>query len=130
MLNDVQTLKLTTNYFEKSGMYGLSLQTEIASCALLQPDVVASEKTDVWSFGCMLLKMATGENPYLAELDEDRIARLMRVRRAPHAGSARAKELPQELQEILNSCLSFDPATRPTFAELNDRFQLLKIGVS
>jgi serine/threonine-protein kinase len=68
-------------------------------------------RTDVYAFGAMLYEMATGRRPF----DKDRPEALMFeiLHGATHSVRSLRPETPAELDRLIDSCLSKDPAHRP-----------------
>jgi serine/threonine protein kinase len=68
---------------------------------------------DVWAFGVVAFVLTTGAFPFDAP-DAARLRR--RVLRAVPAWPRRAAQLSAELRALLEACLNFQPAERPTMA--------------
>ena len=69
--------------------------------------------TDVWGFATTILHLATGQLPYQG-LHPHQVLMAMIKRRPP----AVPDTLPEWMRHLLESCLTFDPAARPTVAQL------------
>jgi serine/threonine-protein kinase len=75
---------------------------------------------DIWSLGAMMFKLLTGEYPFGVYL-EAAVNVKNRDRKAwPEfmTSYAQFKPLATELQAIVDSCLEYDPAARPTAEDL------------
>jgi serine/threonine-protein kinase len=75
----------------------------------------ATQKTDVYSLGCLLQEVMAGEPPFPGPTDEEFAEQHRSVPPSNLAGSARMKTM---LARMLNK----SPATRPELAELELRF--------
>ena len=78
-----------------------------------------NEKSDIWSFGIMVMEMFLGDPPYYNsdETNED-IANRLAFGDVPMA-----ETMSCELQEFVQRCLAIDPEDRPSAEELlNDKF--------
>ena len=81
----------------------------------MAPEVVKEtgygRRSDIWSFGCTVLEMATGKIPWSEYNFENHVALLMKI--------ALSEEIPvipeylsQELQNFVECCLQRDPINR------------------
>ena len=80
-----------------------------------------SQASDVWSFGCMLIELATGQPPWQGLLCDDLPVNMLlyklssitappRVPRGPH--------VPSEFVSFVEDCVQLDPCKRATAADL------------
>ena len=78
-----------------------------------------NEKSDIWSFGIMVMEMFLGDPPYYTSGESnDSIAYRLALGDVPKIDS-----MSSELQEFVGRCLSILPEDRPSAEELlNDRF--------
>lgn len=75
--------------------------------------------SDVWSFGIVLWEMfALGNRPW-AEFSNDQVIELVAQRGQT---LPRPPDCPEAVFAIMQSCWTFQPEQRPTFAELKNRF--------
>ena len=74
-----------------------------------------TEAADVWGIGVVLYEAATGLRPY-AQSNGTRYPQL----ESPPAPLAQSRRLPTGLRRAIESCLSLDPADRPSVRELSD----------
>lgn len=95
----------------------------LGTIAFMAPEVLRGEtygrSCDVWSLGCCLYEMATGEPPWDASKISNSLQLIFRI--------ASAKSPPQlpdhlsaELKDLILSCLQAVPSARPTSKELLD----------
>jgi serine/threonine-protein kinase len=92
--------------------------TILGSLPYMAPEQLRGEaddsRTDVYGFGAVLYEMATGRRPF----DKDRPEALMFeiLHGATRPVRSLRPEAPAELDRLIESCLSKDPALRPTSA--------------
>ena len=90
----------------------------LGSLPYMAPEQLRGEtddcRTDVYAFGAMLYEMATGRRPF----DKDRPEALMFeiLHGATRPVHSLRPEAPAELDRLIESCLSKDPASRPASA--------------
>ncbi|CAD8060756.1 unnamed protein product [Paramecium sonneborni] len=86
----------------------------------MAPEVINQEqygkKADIWSLGCTIIEMATGQPPYYEY--KDAIAIMVKIGK-----SKNPPEIPEQLQscearDFLQRCLQIDPKQRSTADEL------------
>jgi len=84
----------------------------------MSPEAMAqnySEKSDVWSYGCLLAEMLKGTSPFDHPTDLLPIA--VKIR-----DEGLTPPLPEDAEPLLKSvaqaCWKYDPAQRPSFEEL------------
>ena len=87
----------------------------------MAPEVVKEtgygRRSDIWSFGCTILEMATGKLPWSHYQFDDPVAILMKI--------ALSEEIPlipdtlsEDLKSFLSLCLQRDPTKRPHAQDL------------
>jgi eukaryotic-like serine/threonine-protein kinase len=99
---------------EKSQLETGSMQTQagtiLGTLSYMSPEQVrgmsVDERTDIFSFGCVLYEMLTGKRAFLGESSADIVTAILKEQ--PHSG---IKIAPQ-LQQILNRCLAKNPEQR------------------
>jgi serine/threonine protein kinase len=69
----------------------------------------ADERSDIWSFGCVLYEALSGDRPFAGESGSDLIAEILRSE--PDWDRLPA-DLPQEVRSLLRRCLQKDPSRR------------------
>lgn len=74
-----------------------------------------SQKSDVWSFGCTLWELCTGELPF-AGVEPIHVAVLV----ASGKTLPIPDHVPSGLASVMRSCWAPEPADRPSFDELYD----------
>jgi len=88
------------------------------SLPYMAPEQVRGEegdsRTDVYAFGVILYEMATGRRPFQKDRPEALMFEVLHEATRP-ARSLRP-EIPPELDRLIESCLSKDPAHRPSSA--------------
>jgi serine/threonine protein kinase len=75
---------------------------------------VVTSASDIYSLGCLLLELLTGDAPFFATADTPLRSHHLNTP-APSARSRRA-EVPAELDTLVSSMLAKDPSMRPTAA--------------
>ncbi|KAJ3144596.1 Serine/threonine-protein kinase wnk1 [Geranomyces michiganensis] len=74
-----------------------------------------SEAADIYSFGMMVLEIATKEYPYSEASNQARIYRLVSSGIKP---AALARVADEETRQFIELCINYDPRRRPTATEL------------
>jgi serine/threonine protein kinase len=82
-----------------------------------------SRKIDVWSLGCCLIEMATGQNPWKKECKT--FPELL-VRLAQKQSPPIPQHLSPEAQDFIASCCTFDAKLRPRVRELRQHVFILQ----
>eukprot|EP00899_Mesostigma_viride_P007659 jgi/Mesvir1/16895/Mv15771-RA.8 len=70
---------------------------------------------DAWGFGCILVEMASGSAPWAGLSMFQMMANVSKFQRL---SPAIPEGLPSALADLLRRCFSYQPADRPTFAEI------------
>ncbi|KAG2486893.1 hypothetical protein HYH03_014487 [Edaphochlamys debaryana] len=85
----------------------------------MAPEVIRGtgygRRADIWSLGCTVIEMLTGAHPW-PHLDNQWTAMFTIAK--TEEGPPRPKGISEEAARFLDKCLQFDPAKRPTAAEL------------
>ena len=86
----------------------------LGTVAYMSPEQARGEKvdhrTDIWSLGCVLYEMLTGQRPFKSDKDQAAIYAILNE--APQSLTSFKKELPQELEQTVNKCLEKNPDKR------------------
>lgn len=78
-----------------------------------------SEKSDVWAFGVTMWEIfSNGSEPYAAQSDADVVPFVTGGGRLP-----RPQRCPRQLYDLMLECWANDPAARPHFAAISERFR-------
>ena len=85
-----------------------------------KPGEHPSKPSDIWSLGAMMYKILAGDYPFGVYLEA--AVNVRNQNRKPWPGfmtdNPQYKPLAEELQRLINACLSYDPADRPTADEV------------
>ena len=88
--------------------------TILGTVAYMSPEQARGEKvdhrTDIWSLGCVLYEMITGQRPFKSDKDQAAIYAILNE--APQPLANLKKELTQELEQTVNKCLEKNPDKR------------------
>jgi serine/threonine-protein kinase len=97
----------------------------IGTPAYMSPEQVRGKPTghssDIWSFGCVMYEMLTGQPPFEGETVSDIAARILE--REPDWGML-PRHLPENVRNIVQRCLQKDPKQR--FQSASDLAHALK----
>ncbi|MBK9548669.1 MAG: protein kinase [Gemmatimonadetes bacterium] len=90
----------------------------IGSLPYMAPEQLTGDaddsRTDIYALGVMLFEMATGRRPFLKERPEALMFEIFGS--APPAVRSLRADAPAALDELIDACLSKDPARRPATA--------------
>ncbi|KAI9482603.1 hypothetical protein BDB00DRAFT_857051 [Zychaea mexicana] len=83
----------------------------------MAPEVVKNEpysaKVDIWSLGCTVIEMFTGQRPWLT---------LNQIATLYNLGCQKSPDVPEDMSDVgkdfLRQCFQIDPSKRPTAAQL------------
>jgi non-specific serine/threonine protein kinase len=88
--------------------------TVLGTIAYMSPEQARGkpldERTDLWSFGCVLYKMLTGRQAFHGETRWDKLAAVLRE---DPDWDALPPETPDAIRDLLRRCLEKDPLRRP-----------------
>lgn len=94
------------------------LNTSVGTGRYMAPELLKvqgyTEKIDVWAFGIILYEMVTGVAPFRDLNYAALYQELINKRSLPSIPS----DCPIILKDIIRRCWNFDPAKRPSFAEI------------
>lgn len=89
----------------------------------MAPEVINQKyygkKTDVWSFGCTLIEMATGENPWASCKDENFVQIMLKIGTSEELPDI-PKNVSSELREVILACLERNPLKRIKLSDLKN----------
>jgi serine/threonine protein kinase len=88
----------------------------VGTVSYMSPEQIQGEpvdsRSDIFSFGILLYRMATGSLPFTGETQVSILAKILES--SPEPPRAKNDQVPQELERIIDKCLRKDP---------NDRYQ-------
>ncbi|KXN83462.1 Serine/threonine-protein kinase HT1 [Leucoagaricus sp. SymC.cos] len=92
-------------------------------------DSKPTEKSDIWSFGCLCYEVMMGEPPYNGYSDYQLVAILVSHKRNPFDSSdLNIDQIDPWLRLLLLKCWDFDePSSRPTCKDIYEQFQKMDI---
>jgi eukaryotic-like serine/threonine-protein kinase len=94
--------------------HGTQPGTVLGTVGYMAPEQVRGEsvdtRADIFSFGCVLYEMATGERAFARSSPVETMTAILHD--APSAPSARRRELPSAFDRVVAHCLKKDPAAR------------------
>ncbi|WDG45981.1 serine/threonine-protein kinase [Pseudomonas chlororaphis] len=85
-----------------------------------KPGETTGAEVDIWSLGAMMFLLLTGEYPFGLNLDAAVNVKNQTRKEWPGfmALKAQFRPLALKLQEVIDACLSYDPASRPSAEDL------------
>uniref|UniRef100_A0A0R3RGR3 Tyrosine-protein kinase n=1 Tax=Elaeophora elaphi TaxID=1147741 RepID=A0A0R3RGR3_9BILA len=87
-----------------------------------------SSKTDVWSFGITVWEIYSGGQEPYAEIQDNKELRKGIIEQRVKINSPPG--MPPMMQQIMLSCLAYDPKNRPTFEELNTKLSTIRPNIT
>lgn len=107
---------LSASRSDEGGGTLTQIGTSVGTPAYMSPEQVAGDpvidrRSDIYSLGCMAYELLTGETPFHGRPSARMLAAHLNER--PQPLSARAPDVPEELQRVVMRCLEKDPAARP-----------------
>ena len=121
---------LTTSFAGGGGRESLEVAAAVGTLVYMAPEVLAGEladaRADLYSLGCLLYRLVTGQLPYR----ESSVAGLIRARNAgePAPPSSLNGGVPRDLDELVSQLLALRAEDRMGFADDVDR-ALFELGV-
>ncbi|MDB5853422.1 MAG: hypothetical protein JWR22_1463 [Herminiimonas sp.] len=82
------------------------------------PDLLATQKADMWALGVMLFKMHVGKAPFEEPTDRGLLPSDLEPYNNFRYKTPQLKAIPAEAQDLIRRLLSWDPAARPSADDL------------
>lgn len=76
-------------------------------------------ETDSWGFGCSILEMLTGVQPWFGE-SVDNVYQLVVIKQEKPQVPV---DLPPTIENVLKDCFQYDPRNRPLLADIHQAFE-------
>ena len=76
-------------------------------------------ETDTWGFGCSIVEMLTGVQPWCGRSIEEIYQSVVIKQEKPHIPSG----LPPEVENVLNGCFEYDLRNRPLMVDILQAFE-------
>ncbi|MQL71043.1 hypothetical protein Taro_003383 [Colocasia esculenta] len=93
-----------------------------------QPDIRGpiSYETDTWGFGCCILEMLSGTQPWCGRSPEEIYHLVVTKQEKPNI----PRGLPPALEDVLHGCFEYDLRNRPLFGDILHAFESCKDRIS
>jgi calcium-dependent protein kinase len=122
-----RTLKMIDFGYSRTFLEGDVMDTLVGTAFYIAPEVLDgayTQEADLWSLGCMIYMMATGEIPIPGRNDAEVMRNVMKAKeRKVQYGSRAVKlgvRLSAECADLINKLMTVDPGSRPTAAAALD----------
>lgn len=93
------------------------MRTASGSLSYMSPEQIrrrrVDERSDIYSFGCMLYELLVGKPPFTSNNPQSLIRLHLDPNAAPKPASQNGADIPHELDKLIGVCLQKDPALRP-----------------
>eukprot|EP00035_Acanthoeca_spectabilis_P021030 m.435930 g.435930 ORF g.435930 m.435930 type:complete len:555 (-) comp17913_c0_seq1:127-1791(-) len=118
---DTRALKMIDFGYSRTYLEGTYMTSVVGTAFYIAPEVLSlkyGKEADLWSLGCMVYMMVTGEIPIPGRTDDEVIANVKKttdkhIKYGTRAGRL-VRGLSQEVVDFINVCMTVDPAGRPT----------------
>eukprot|EP00037_Helgoeca_nana_P023608 m.245689 g.245689 ORF g.245689 m.245689 type:complete len:540 (-) comp26407_c0_seq8:2890-4509(-) len=114
-------LKMIDFGYSRTYLEGTYMTSVVGTAFYIAPEVLSlkyGKEADLWSLGCMIYMMITGEIPIPGRTDEEVIANVKKSKEKHIKYGTRAgrlvRNLSRECVDFINACMTVDPALRPT----------------
>lgn len=117
-------------------LHGLSLPNENLIQRLGTPNYMSPEQwepeirgpisyeTDSWGFGCSILEMLTGHQPWCGKSYDEIYRLVVKKQEKPHIPTG----LPPKLEDLLSGCFEYDFRDRPLMAHVLEVFERISFS--
>lgn len=117
-------LKMIDFGYSRTYLEGEYMTSLVGTAFYIAPEVLEGRygnEADMWSFGCMLFMMITGEIPIVGRNDFEVMENVRNAKNKNTLYGDRARRLlrgnlSSECSDFINMCMTVDPAKRPTAA--------------
>ena len=111
VLLDFGLAKITTESAQKLTMTGATMGTPLYMSPEQARADALDERTDIYSLGCILFEMLSGEPPFMGPTVSAILSKLLTE--PPPLLSTRAPQISPALDQVLRSAMAKNPAERP-----------------
>lgn len=123
-----RTLKMIDFGYSRTFLEGDVMKSLVGTAFYIAPEVLDANYTqeaDLWSLGCMVYMMATGEIPIPGRNDAEVMRNVMkakerRIKYGTRASRLHGVHISPECADFINKLMTVDPELRPTAAEALD----------
>ncbi|KXN89129.1 Cytokinesis protein sepH [Leucoagaricus sp. SymC.cos] len=91
---------------------------------------IPSERSDIWSFGCLCYEVMVDEEPFYWCQNFGQVFNALLKKKTPFDGPnppARQHQIDAWIRALMEQCWDFDEFCRPSAKGIHDRFQILNI---
>ncbi|KXN80602.1 putative serine/threonine-protein kinase drkC [Leucoagaricus sp. SymC.cos] len=129
MILSMPTLKLIRSGFSTTNAISTGTKSWTAPELFRSDDPKPTEKSDIWSFGCLCYEVMMGEPPYNGYSDYQLVLNLVLYERNPFDASDQdIDQIDLWLRLLLLKCWDYnEPSSRPTCKEIYEQFEQMDI---